>query len=390
MMTWQVALGILAALIFIAVIAYNAWVLRKNTPPQPLRAARKNEPGLEAGAEAKAGETGASVAEPPAVAPLLPDDEDQGTGASIDTEAFIDIEAETAAVGAIFDTGPRHNDWKIDERLDAVVTMVLPQATVSEKILAHAPDTSRRVGTKPQILEALNMHTDIWEYPQPGQQYSQVRMAVQMLNRHGAITDLEYSEFASSAQAFGDKLDVLVDLPDMRNVVHAAREMDAISGKYDVQLKMHIVPGAVSWTAGYVEEQAAEVGFAKTNVPGSMLLVSDGKPAETVLRLEFDTAAAVAEEEDEGGDDARTVIEDVELCLDVACVRQELRPYDALCQAAEILAQRLQGNITDAQGESLDAEQVETIGRELRDRYRELSQAGLTAGSPLCLRMYAS
>lgn len=400
-MTWQAGLSILAALIFVAVIIYNAWVLRKNTSQQPLRAGRKNEPGLEKRGEEKAAAVtpaeGALV--PPAPKETASTAEDQGTGASIDTEAFVDIEAETAAVGEIFSAGPRHNQWKLDERLDALVTMVLPQATISEKILAHAPDTSRRVGTKPQMLEALNMHTDIWEYPQPGQQYSQVRMGVQMLNRHGPITDMEYSEFAGSVQTFGDRLDVLVDLPDMRDVVQTAREMDAVSGKYDVQLKMHIVPDTVSWTAGYVEEQAAEIGFIKTNVPGSMLLISDGSPAETVLRLEFDTAAAVAEESAEAGavagedadaEDTSTVIEGVELCLDVACVRQELKPYDALCQASDILAQRLQGRITDTRGEPLESEQVDIIGKELRERYRELSQSGLTAGSPLCLRMYAS
>lgn len=380
-MTWQLALSILAILIFVAVIAYNAWVLRKNTPQQPLRAGGKNEPGLEAKAE-----DAATAAAERASATAAEDAQEQGTGASIDTEEFVDIEAETEAVGEIFGVRPRHNRWKLDGRLDALVTMVLPQATVSEKILAQAPDTSRRAGTKPQILEALNMHTDVWEYPQPGQQYSQVRMGVQMLNRHGPITDMEYSEFARSVQAFGDRLDVLVDLPDMRDVVHTAREMDAVSGKYDVQLKMHIVPDSVSWTAGYVQEQAVEVGFSKTNVPGSMLLLSEGTPAETVLRLEFDAAAAVAEEEGEN----EAVIDGVELCLDVACVRQELRPYEALCQAADILSQRLQGKITDTQGEPLDPEQVQAIGKELRERYRELSRSGLTAGSALCLRMYAS
>lgn len=368
-MTWQVALSILAGLIFVAVIAYNAWVLRKNTPKPPLRASKKNEPELSGGKSSTF--------------------ENKGTGASIDTSDFVDMEFDSS-LSAAAEQGlgaSKHNEWKLDERLDAIVTMALPQASTPERILAHAPDTSKRVGTKPQILEALNVHTDVWEYPQPGQQYIQVRLGVQMLNRHGAITDLEYSEFANSAQLFGDQLDVLVDIPDMRDVVQTAREIDAVSSQYDVQLKLHIVPETATWTAGFVEEQAADVGFVKTNLAGSMRLLSAGEPVETVLRLEFDSAAAVAAESEE---DTEVAVDEVQLCLDVPCVRQELQPYEALSQAATILAQRLQGKVTDTQGASLDEEQVKAIGKQLRERYRELATAGLTAGSPLCMRMYAN
>lgn len=367
-MTWQIALSIFAGVVFAAVLAYNAWTLRKNAPPKPL--------GSKSGRNTGAGAVGGAMQEPAL---------EQEQGVSEATESLADdvVESVDASTEATTTPEPKHNRWKIDERLDAVVEMPLPQTMATEKILAHAPDTNKRIGTKPYALEALNVHTQVWEYPQPGQRYVQLRMGVQMLNRSGPITDLEYSEFANTVQAWGEDLDILVDAPDMRDVVHTAREMDGVCSAYDVQLSMYVVPDVASWTVAFVQEQAEAIGFAKGRLPGQMQLLSSSA-AEPILLLEFDSSAAVEDEE------GQAVVEEVQLSFDVPCVAEQLRPYLALREASQILAERLQGKVVDNQGSQLDAEALESIGKELQKRYQELSGMGLKAGSLLCQRVFSS
>src|SRR5690242_5252378 len=87
-----------------------------------------------------------------------------------------------------------------------LLAVVTPEAPVSgELALQHLPG-SRRAGTKPFHIEGLNSESGEWELPRPGQRYGEFQAGLQMANRHGAVNEIEYSEFVQKVEAFAEGL----------------------------------------------------------------------------------------------------------------------------------------------------------------------------------------
>ena len=128
----------------------------------------------------------------------------------------------------------------------------------AELALASLP-ASRRAGSKRMLIEGLRVDSGRWEPPQaalsrraserggtaaPARpadvRYREFQVGVQMANRGGALNEIEYSEFVQKVQAFADAVGALVELPDMRDAVARARELDAFAAEHDAQLAVHL------------------------------------------------------------------------------------------------------------------------------------------------------
>jgi hypothetical protein len=83
---------------------------------------------------------------------------------------------------------------RLDALIDAIVPMFLDEPVSGELALAHLPH-SRRAGSKPMMIEGLNVQTQEWEHPVTGQMYREFQAGVQLAHRGGALNEIEYSEF---------------------------------------------------------------------------------------------------------------------------------------------------------------------------------------------------
>ncbi len=343
----QIGLAIAGGVILAAVVAHSAWNSRRNAPRQA-----KPEPQ-------------GATSQTPQREPVL------------DGE----IEQDTQPMSLT----PVARRSAMDSLIDVIATIALdgPNLVVSGEAAIAAMPTTRRAGTKPFAIEGYNLSTLNWEVPAPGQRYGGFQAGVQLANRSGALNEIEYSEYVVKTQAFADAINATPEFPEMLEEVARARELDQFASAHDAQLGFTIRARDASWSPGYVQQNAAHLGFVAGVIPGRMVLPAITEGLAPLLVLSFDSQAALAE------DPAQSAIRDIALHLDVAQVDRNAQPFDRMREVAAALAQTMDGVVTDDNGQLLTADTMDVIGAELQSLYDTLEQRDLAAGSLLARRLFA-
>ena len=336
----QIGLALLGGFILAAVVAYNAWVTRKSEP-------RKAD----------------------APADTVPLEERQEPALD-----GLDLAAATQPTAA-----DRRNG--LDALIDVVAPLALDAEVSGDAILAAMPGT-RRVGSKPFAIEAQNTTTEEWESPRPGARYKAVQAGVQLANRHGALNEIEFSEFVMKTQALADAIGAAPEFPDMRDEVARARELDQFASTHDAQLGFTLRAVQAAWSPGYVQQHASKLGFVAGALPGRMVLPG-AEPQSPMLSLTFDTQAALAE------DPEQSALREVTLLLDVAHVPREEQPYQRMREVAATLGSVMDGVLTDDQGQVLSDVTLDRIAADLESLYTSLDERDLHAGSALARRLFS-
>lgn len=343
-------LAMLGGIILAAVIAYNTWQSRKNAP-------RK---------------AGPSTLQPLSVLGDRTEPEFQLPG------------VDPFKADAIWSNEQRNPASKLglDVLIDVVTPLGLDGPVAGERLLSVMPGT-RRVGSKPFAIEAQNAATHAWENPCQGQQYSAVQAGVQLANRHGALNEIEFSEYVAKVQALADALGASTDFPVMRDEVQRARELDQFASAHDAQLSFTLRALQSAWSPGYIHQQAAALGFVPGSLPGRMVLPGSTPGSAPLLSLMFDALAALAD------DPEQTALREVNLLLDVAHVPQAEQAYQRMRLVAASLAQSMDGVLTDDRGQLLSPQALDQIGSDLESLYLALAARDLHAGSALARRLFS-
>jgi hypothetical protein len=343
----QIGLAIAGGVVLAAVVAHSAWSSRRNAPRQA-----KPEP---------TGDLGSAEQREP----VMGEEPDHDT-----LPMTLPIIARRSAM---------------DSLIDVIATVALdgPNTWVSGEAAIAAMPSTRRAGTKPFAIEGYNLATLTWEVPMPGRRYGSFQAGVQLANRSGALNEIEYSEFVVKAQAFADAINATPEFPEMLEEVARARELDQFASAHDAQLGFTIRARNASWSPGYVQQNAARLGFVAGVIPGRLVLPASQEGLSPVLVLGFDSQAALAE------DPAQSAIRDIALHLDVAQVDRGERPFERMREVAISLAQTMDGVVTDDNGQLLTAQAMDVIGSELEALYDTLEQRDVAAGSMLARRLFA-
>jgi hypothetical protein len=352
MSTLQISLAIAGGLVLAGVVAHSTWSSRRNAPRQALPEA--GDAAGHAGRVAQADGTEPSRTEPTfdddlAPPPPLPVPEKKPG-----MDALIDVIAPIA--------------------LDAPVS--------GDAALAAMPPT-RRAGSKPFAIEGFNEAAQHWETPVPGQRYGAFQAGVQLANRTGALNEIEYSEFVMKAQAFADAVNGAPDFPEMLDEVARARELDQFASDHDAQLGFSLRAQRAAWSPGYVQQNAARLGFVPGVIPGRMVLPASVAGLPPLLGLAFDTQAAMAD------DPAQSALREVTLSLDVPQVDRGEQPFTRMREAAAALCAAMDGIVTDDNGQPLVPEAMDVIGADLEQLYDTLDARDLSAGSALARRLFS-
>lgn len=347
MSTIQVGLAIAGGLLLAGLVAHGAWTSRRNQP-------RQADPGL------------------PSVEPHGLDDR---------------LPAALQSPESLGDDGlmlPPAMEKKpaLDPLIDVIAAIELEHMLSGEAVLMHLPAT-RRVGSKPFAIEGQTRPDGPWEWPQPGHRYLVLQAGVQLANRVGALNEIEYSEFVVKTQAFADAVGGTPEFPDMLDAVARARELDHFASEHDAQLSVTLRARHTAWSAGFVLQHAARLGFVAGVLPGRMVLPASVAGQAPILTMFYDAQAALAE------DPSQTALRELTLSLDVAQVAREEQAYLRLREVAHAMAQTMDGEITDDNGQTLSDQAMDQIGAELENLYDRLDARELSAGSVLARRLFS-
>ncbi len=344
MSSLQLSLTGIGALTLGAVVIYNYWTSRKNAP-------RQAEPLMESLGTADASSEDFEPREP-----VLTDD---------------------------FSSLPQpERKPLLDALIDVIATIEVDQPVSGDAALAALPVT-RRVGTKPFHVEGCSDLSGEWEALVAGRRYSAFQAGVQLANRVGALNNIEFSEFVVKTQAFADAVSGTPSFSDMLEEVARARELDQFASAHDAQLSFTLRASAAAWSPGYIQQHAARLGFVAGVIPGRMVLPSAVVGLPPILSLTFDTQAALAE------DPALSAIREFSLSLDVPQIAREDQAFERMRQTANLLAENMDGVVTDGDGQILGEDVFDQIANDLHQLYDTLDARELSAGSPQARRLFS-
>lgn len=344
----QIGLAVVGAVVLAGMVAQAAWVSRRNRPRQASSDA------------SDAADTRAGLG-------------DAGIEPELDAAAY-DV--------ARFPLPLPEKKPALDALIDVIAPILLEDVVSGDAALAAMPST-RRAGSKPFAVEGFNETNQSWEAPQPGQRYGAFQAGVQLANRSGALNDIEYSEFVVKTRDFCEAINGTPDFPEMRDEVARARELDQFASEHDAQLGFVLRARNSAWSPGYVQQSAARLGFVAGVIPGRMVVPASSVGLPPVLSLSFDVQAAMAE------DPTQSAIRELAISLDVAQVERSEGAFGRLREAAQLLAQSMDGVVTDDNGMLLPREAMDSIGAELEKLYDTLEQRDLAAGSAAARRLFS-
>jgi hypothetical protein len=274
---------------------------------------------------------------------------------------------------------------RLDALIDALVPLALESPVSGEHVLQHLPPT-RRAGSKPFYIEGLDAESGEWEAPAAGRRYGELQAGVQLASRSGALNQIEYSEFVQKVQAFAEAVGASADVPDMREVVQRARELDGHTSVLDVQLTLTLRANGVAWSVAFLQQVAQRLGFVPGALPGRLVLPAAEEAAPPMLVLGFDAQAALAESSEEPQPHP---LRQCTLTLDVPQTPAAAEPFPAWHRAATRLAEELDATAIDDQGQTVTLHAYAGIGQELQALYARLEALGLAAGSAAARRLFS-
>ncbi len=268
----------------------------------------------------------------------------------------------------------------VDRRIDCVVPIRCGGPISGEKASPLA-QRLRRAGSKPVYIEGKPEGGSAWELLQHAQRYEELRAAVQLANRGGALNELEFSEFVSGVQQFADAIDGAPEFPDMLETVSMARELDAFAAKCDAQLSINVLSDGAPWSANYVQAIASQDGLLLSR-DGTRFVKLDAKQSP-VFMLQFgDTNFLRDDLTYKGG-------QMIKLILDVPVAEEDILPFRLMCDYARSLAERIGGRVVDDQRRPLPEQALLAIEKQLMTLYARLEEAGIPAGSPATRRLFS-
>jgi FtsZ-interacting cell division protein ZipA len=412
----ELTLGLIGAgaVVVGGVVAYNAWQGAKVRRRMPRPMPADTEQGL---ARHEQGEEERPFIEPARGGarrePAMPDAAHEGEaariepsfgGASAPLDIPADVQAETTTPNG-FTPEPQpeaaapesaRNDAQsvtpaattisaapphiVDRRIDCVVPIRLSGSIAGEKASPLA-QRLRRAGSKPVYIEGKPEGGGTWELLQNAQRYEELRAAVQLANRSGALNELEFSEFVSGVQQFADAIDGSPEFPDMLETVSMARELDGFAAQCDAQLQINVLSDGAPWSANYVQAIASQDGLLLSR-DGTRFVKLDAKQSP-VFMLQFgDTNFLRDDLTYKGG-------QMISLILDVPVADEDILPFRLMCDYAKSLAERIGGRVVDDQRRPLPEQALLAIEKQLMTLYARLEEAGIPAGSPATRRLFS-
>ncbi|GLU31680.1 cell division protein ZipA C-terminal FtsZ-binding domain-containing protein [Trinickia caryophylli] len=268
----------------------------------------------------------------------------------------------------------------VDRRIDCVVPIRLGGPVAGDKALPFA-QRLRRAGSKPVYIEGKPDGSASWELLQTGQRYEELRAAVQLANRSGALNELEFSEFVSGVQQFADAIDGAPEFPDMLETVSMARELDGFAAQCDAQLSINVLSDGAPWSANYVQAVASQDGLLLSR-DGTRFVKLDARQSP-VFMLQFGDTNFLRDDLTYKGGQMITLI------LDVPVADEDILPFRLMCDYAKSLAERIGGRVVDDQRRPLPEAALLAIEKQLMTLYAKLEEAGIPAGSPATRRLFS-
>jgi hypothetical protein len=271
----------------------------------------------------------------------------------------------------------------LNQQIDCIAMLDMDEPCSGDFALSLLP-TTRRIGSKTWMVEGLNLTTEAWEPVTNGQTYRYFQAGIQLVNRNGALNDVEFSEFVAKASSVADGLGASTEFPEMLAEVARAEQLAAFTQAHDIRLSLHVHAKRAAWSFPYLQQHARTAGFVAGALPGRWVL---GDSRQDMIALTIDSHLAMADDLDAVPIRKLTLILDVPQVARVDADKQ--KPFDVMSDVAIKLCASMEASIVDELGCAVDVQALQLTAVELEGVYDRLDEVGLSAGSPMAKRLFS-
>jgi len=350
MSEFQKSLLIIAILVVVAVYAYGYW--------QQWRYRRSLDRGI---AEPRQ-EPRAVVSQPVAESGVVPADE--------------------AADHFIADKPAAEACDLLDDKLDFIVSMT-PKFPVSADVLEAFWPRRFDYGKTIQTC-GCNAATGAWErvIPESPANYSELKIALQLVDRNGVISDTRLADFRELLGEIGRKQDADMVLPLADTALERARELDGFCASVDQMIGLNLisrgerplfaseVAQAVQLSGMSLQADGTFHQFAPDGATLYTLSVSDGTPFQhhTLEKMQ---------------------VTSLTLLLDIPRVQEPAKCFDDMILLALDIAPALRLTLVDDQRVILSQGAITHIRDSVEAVEQRMLAGGLVPGSAQTLRLFS-
>jgi len=252
----------------------------------------------------------------------------------------------------------------LDERIDYIadIKFTAPLSGERTATLAAGFETARTVG-----CDGFNPSARAWEAPMAGSEYQTVRIGLQITDRGGPVRESDLAEFQQAVESLVAESGASVTWGGVRNPLTNAVELDAFCAEVDVQIGISLVA-----TSTFAETKFR--GLAEAN---GFVREDDG-----VFRRRDDTGLELLTLR-------QSAPAAVSMLLDVPRVPRDAAVFGLMAHCARTLAKGLDARIVDDNQRVLDDAMLAKIGQGVAGIHGRMEAAGMPAGGPLALRLFA-
>ena len=262
--------------------------------------------------------------------------------------------------------------FPLDTFIDCIIPISLEFPLRGEKI-TNAFHQLRLVGNK-HVEVIGETDTGEWEKVAVGGAYRNLQVGVQLANRHGPLSELEYSELVTGLDQLSDELDATPELPDMPEIMTLAKRLFQLIHEFDVQLSINVRTKGEAWMLSTLRPALQRQGLELRPDGRFIMADGDGGILYSVLMNANPT------------DDTSSLMT---LLLPVAIVAPERDAFRSMSAFAKSLATRLSGLVVDDAGEPLSDSSLAAIEQQIRSFYGAMEQTGISPGSVRAQRLFA-
>lgn len=269
-------------------------------------------------------------------------------------------------------SGANGGGLMVDDFIDCLIPMEFEHPVRGEKILADTQSV-RLAGNKPVHFVGVNSEGQR-EVIAHSNSYSQLIAGVQLVNRSGALNDLEYSELVMKLRQIADNLNAFLDIPDMKHVMDSGRDLYLFVSEHDAQLSVNVASKGAPWDISTLLVALEKLGFNAR--PDGRLVMMDGEGG-ALFTLSVN------------GTPSDQVSSRISLLLDVACVSPKRGGFNAMVSCAKSLALRLGGSLVDDSDTLIDDATLAQIHEQVELFYSAMQAAEIPAGSSRAVRIFS-
>ncbi|MFN7086161.1 MAG: cell division protein ZipA C-terminal FtsZ-binding domain-containing protein, partial [Burkholderiales bacterium] len=270
----------------------------------------------------------------------------------------------------------------LDPLIDCMVAIdagkPIPGALVAELLgkIATGGKTVRCVGFDADAVQWEEAGRDC------GDRYSRLYLALQLADRSGPLHAAQLAALCEAAQACAGKIQATVALPDARETLQRARELDRFCAEVDVAIGINIVaPQAASFSGTKIRALAEAAGF-KLEPEGVFHYRNDDR--KTLFTLDNHEPAPFIPEQ------IKTITTTgITLLLDVPRVADGHKILDRMIDIGRHFAQALGGRLVDDNRAALSEPGIVKIKRQLNAIHATMAAHGVQPGSERALRLFS-